>query len=37
MTTQFYSLITKYGESVIAQAVANNTPVPLKTMAIGDG
>lgn len=37
MTTQFYSLITKYGESVISQAVANNTPVPLKTMAIGDG
>lgn len=37
MTTQFYSLITNYGEQVIAQAVANNTPVPLKTMAIGDG
>ncbi|GAB1663138.1 phage tail protein [Mannheimia haemolytica] len=37
MTRQFYSIITQYGESVIAQAIANNTPVPLSTMAIGDG
>lgn len=37
MNTLFYSLITHYGEQVIAQAVSNNSPIPLKTMAIGDG
>lgn len=34
---QYYSLITSYGEKVIAKAVAEQTPISLETMAIGDG
>lgn len=37
MSRTYYSLITRHGEQVIAKAIANNTPVPLKTMAVGDG
>lgn len=37
MSRTYYSLITHHGEQVIAKAIANNTPVPLKTMAVGDG
>ncbi|WGE78049.1 phage tail protein [Actinobacillus equuli subsp. haemolyticus] len=33
----YQTVITNYGEQLIANAIANNQPVLLKTMAIGDG
>ncbi|MDH2998097.1 hypothetical protein A1D22_09435 [Pasteurellaceae bacterium LFhippo2] len=35
--TKFYTLLTQLGEQAIAQAIANNEPLPFVQMAIGDG
>lgn len=37
MSKTYFSLLTNYGEQAVATAVANNAPLQLATMAIGDG
>lgn len=37
MSKTYFSILTNYGEQAVATAVANNTPLQLATMAIGDG
>lgn len=37
MTQTYQTILTHHGERLIVDALANKLPVPLKTMAIGDG